>query len=94
MKLYTEEQLRKTWNEGFRQGMSIDDENYEPVFFEHYLKFLIPIELPSDEEIEEIAFRRVNGLTDYLTPKELNCLREGYMNGMKLLINVIQGGNK
>lgn len=53
MKLYTEEQLRKTWNEGFRQGMSIDDENYEPVFFEHYLKFLIPIELPSDEEIWE-----------------------------------------
>lgn len=57
-------------------------------------EYVTPIELPTDEEIEEIAFRRVNGLTDYLTPKELNCLREGYMNGMKLLINIIQGGNK
>jgi hypothetical protein len=82
MKLYTEEQLRKTWNEGFRQGMSIDDENYEPVFFEHYLKFLIPIELPSDEEIE-------NGYE----PKTMYDL--GYLDGAKWMRDkILQGSNK
>ena len=82
MKLYTEEQLRKTWNEGFRQGMSIDDENYEPVFFEHYLKFLIPIELPSDEEIEREA--RDENIYNNLQ----------FRKGAKYVINKIQGGNK
>lgn len=81
MKLYTEEQVNKI-------ALQVKDWGYW-----NHLEFT-PIELPSDEEIEEIAFRRVNGLTDYLTPKELNCLKEGYVNGMKLLINVIQGGNK
>jgi len=80
MKLYTEEQVDKI-------ALQVKDLGYW-----NHLE-ITPIELPSDEEIEEIAFRRVNGLMDYLTPKELNCLREGYMNGMKLLINVIQGGN-
>lgn len=83
MKLYTEEQIKRTFGFGMNE-----------IMFDGFLRAMTPIELPSDEEIEEIAFRRVNGLTDYLTPKELNCLREGYMNGMKLLINVIQGGNK
>lgn len=81
MKLYTEEQLRKTWNEGFRQGMSIDDENYEPVFFEHYLKFLIPIELPSDEEIDTASLMISND-------------RKEFLMGAKYVINKIQGGNK
>lgn len=81
MKLYTEEQLIKTWNEGFRQGMSIDDENYEPVFFEHYLKFLIPIELPSDEEIDTASL---------MISKD----RKEFLMGAKYIIDKIQGGNK
>ena len=88
MKLYTEEQLRKTWNEGFRQGMSIDDENYEPVFFEHYLKFLIPIELPSDEEIDEYV--KSTGYYGHCTHE----YHEGIQEGAKYVINKIQGGNK
>ena len=86
MKLYTEEQMRKALRTYFDLSKFLTESDV--------IKEFTPIELPSDEEIEEIAFRSVNGLTDYLTPKELNCLREGYMNGMKLLINVIQGGNK
>lgn len=84
MKLYTEEQVRDI--------LKLARLNSQVYTDDYLIKSLTPVELPSDEEIEEIAFRRVNGLTDYLTPKELNCLREGYMNGMKLLINIIQGG--
>ena len=48
MKLYTEEQVMATWNAAFMEGMSIDSEIYEPVFFEDHLNTLTPIQLPSD----------------------------------------------
>lgn len=83
MKLYTEEQLRKTWNEGFRQGMSIDDETYEPVFFEHYLKFLIPIEVPTIKEIQKEA--------DMFYHLESN--NRTFVQGARLVLDKIQGCN-
>ena len=54
MRLYTEEQVRATWNTAFMEGMSIDSEIYEPVFFEDHLNALTPIEIPSDEEIDRM----------------------------------------
>lgn len=82
MKLYTEEQVRATWNAAFMEGMSIDSEIYEPIFFEDYLNSLPPIELPSDEEIKK-QFD-----VDEFDPYDL-----AYLGGAIRMRNLIQGGN-
>jgi hypothetical protein len=50
MKLYTEEQVRKAYNEGCWNGFNevSDKEDFT-------INSLKPIELPSDEEIEEMG---------------------------------------
>jgi len=83
MKLYTQEQVRATWNTAFMEGMSIDSEIYEPIFFEDYLNSLPPIELPSDEEIWNEADK-----------EESNSKHYAFMRGAKWMRNKIQGGNK
>lgn len=81
IKLYTEEQVREAWNTAFMQGMSIDSEIYEPVFFEDFLKELTPIELPTDEEIDTASL---------MISKD----RKEFLMGAKYIIDKIQGGNK
>lgn len=70
MKLYTEEQVRDFID---RNGCIVESDLDE--------KQLTPIELPSDEEIEEEALKR-----EYF---ELS-----FFNGAKMVISKIQGGNK
>jgi hypothetical protein len=53
MKLYTEEQLMKTWNTAFSEALKLDEEDYMPTFYGEFINGLTPIELPSDEEIWE-----------------------------------------
>ena len=53
MKLYTEEQVRKAWNTAYADALSLDDENYKPKFYSDFIASLTPIQLPSDEEIDE-----------------------------------------
>lgn len=84
MKLYTEEQVRKaielsrdTHQEG-RAYMERDEYDYS---MDEVVDLLTPIELPSDEEIEEEALKR-----EYF---ELS-----FFNGAKMVISKIQGGNK
>lgn len=59
-KLYTEEQIRKTWNAAYIDALGIDEEDYKPKFFEDFIESLTPIELPSDDEIEEALFHQSN----------------------------------
>lgn len=54
-KLYTEEQMRKTWNAAYTDALEMDEEDYKPKFFEDFIVSLTPIELPSDEEIKKEA---------------------------------------
>ena len=64
MKLYTEEQVRRIYDLAFinldQDGCHIIDEDK---YFEQKIEELIPIELPSDEEIKEAA-------NEYLTMHE------------------------
>ena len=72
MKLYTEEEIRKRLNSPMDEEVTIDE----------FIESLTPIELPSDEEIDEKFEPRS-------TMYEL-----GYRDGAKWLKNKIQGGNK
>ena len=55
MKLYTEEQIKDAFIKGVKKGMAGSTlSTYE--LFEMYISELIPIELPSDEEIENNAY--------------------------------------
>lgn len=55
MKLYTEEQLRKAWNTAYTDALALDNEDYKPKFYEDFIASLTPIQLPTDEEIENNA---------------------------------------
>ena len=83
MKLYTEEQLRKTWNTAFTEALKLDEEDYMPTFYGEFINGLTPIELPSDEEIEEEIL-----LNEYV---DNDC---DFRQGAEFVINKIQGGNK
>ena len=48
MKLYTEEQVRQAYNLGFVDGYDVEEKCENSA-----MSLLTPIELPSDEEIEE-----------------------------------------
>jgi len=77
MKLYTEEQLKEAFNCGSLYLGREGDTN-----FYHLIDKLTPIELPSDEEIE-------NGYE----PKTMYDL--GYLDGAKWMRDkILQGGNK
>ena len=79
MKLYTEEQLKKAIAIGFdwchQKHIPSDD------MIDTFIENLIPIELPSDEEIEEALSYRII---------EQNSFRRG----AKWMRDKIQGGNK
>ena len=55
MKLYTEEQVREAFDNGYKYASTLRptalEEHYK--YVENSIKSLTPIELPSDEEIEE-----------------------------------------
>ena len=53
MKLYTEEQVKSAFRIGLRENY-IDEQDAEN-FANKGIKYLTPIELPSDEEIEQYA---------------------------------------
>jgi hypothetical protein len=75
MKLYTTEEIRKFFTEKYDEGLSIDE----------LIEILTPIELPSDEEIEDASLEENN---DDLSPAE------EFQSGAKWMRDKIQGGNK
>ena len=54
MKLYTEEQMLKVW----RAGQKYWETSGASITFEELLEHEKPIELPSDEEIDELLERK------------------------------------
>ena len=87
MKLYTEEQLKKA----IELAQECEHE-CGGVYFDYTEKEIIdeltPIELPSDEEIDEYV--KSTGYYGHCTPE----YHEGIQEGAKYVINKIQGGNK
>lgn len=79
MKLYTEEQLLNTIK-SIRHYDDVYDEKVANERIEKHLKALAPIELPSDDEIEERAERNIN--------------KYSFIDGVEWLKDKIQGGNK
>ena len=80
MKLYTEEQVRKMLE------VCIDSDLYEHILtFEDILKTETPIELPSDEEINEMGI-------DVIIYNDTK--RGWFVEGLKFMRDKIQGGNK
>lgn len=77
MKLYTEEQVRKLLKKAFWQDF------YEGDTEENLISELTPIELPTDEEIENLVG---DGMHDYY--------KGGFSEGAKYVIDKIRGGNK
>jgi hypothetical protein len=75
MKLYTEEEIRKFFTEKYDEGLSIDE----------LIEILTPIELPSDEEIEDASLEENN---DDLSPAE------EFQSGAKWMRDKIQGGKR
>ena len=78
MKLYTEEQVIELTKASFTAGR-----NHNSFIFWEELKNITPIELPSDEYIEQEA----NLITDL-------SMRSVYILGSKSMRDKIQGGNK
>ena len=75
MKLYTTEEIRKFFTEKYDEGLSIDE----------LIEILTPIELPSDEEIEDASLEENN---DDLSPAE------EFQSGAKWMCDKIQGGKR
>jgi uncharacterized membrane protein len=76
MKLYTEEQMHSVILLALgRHGIYIPNKHYQDL-----IDLLTPIELPSDEEVDDMS---------YSDEQE-----KGFRNGAKWMRNKIQGGNK
>jgi hypothetical protein len=75
MKLYTEEEIRKFFTEKYDEGLSIDE----------LIEILTPIQIPSDEEIEDASLEENN---DDLSPAE------EFQSGAKWMRDKIQGGKR
>ena len=73
MKLYTEEVIRKRLNNPYNVEVTIDE----------FIESLTPIELPSDEEINEEINSDIHIESD-----------ADFFNGAKYVINKIQGGKQ
>ena len=83
MKLYTEEQVKESFKSGFRLAMETDGglkEGQEEIF-----NSLTPIELPSDEYIDEV-FQPMTELHQYY--------KDGFINGAKWMKEQILNQNK
>ena len=79
MKLYTEEQVRKLLKKAFWQDFNDGDTE------DNLIKSLTPIELPTDEEIDN-EFAPANEIIDEVTYM--------FIEGAKWMRDKIQGGNK
>jgi hypothetical protein len=83
MKLYTEEQVRTLLNEILVLSSSVEDA----------MDSLTPIELPSDEDKELFYQKQV--MNPYPTEGyAYTAFNKGFVEGARLVINKIQGGNK
>jgi hypothetical protein len=81
MKLYTEEQVKEIYFKGVHNGrLHIEGKCSDEV------ESLTPIELPSNEEIDEKAFQ-----VPYDNTKDFYNLQ--FIKGAKFVIDKIQGGN-
>ena len=87
MKLYTEEQLLNTVK-SIRHYDEVYDEKVANERVEKHLKALQPIELPSDEEIENMAIEYFNYAEGIEYEKGF------YKIGAKMAINKIQENNQ
>ena len=79
MKLYTEEQVREAlWKteHPFSDGKNVDE----------IMNSLIPIQLPSDEDIETEIWKNIEG--------QWICFPDIFRSGAIWMRNKIQGGNK
>jgi hypothetical protein len=86
MKLYTEEQVRKMLE------VCIDSDLYEHILtFEDILKTEIPIELPSDEEIEKESFDLYANHSRYLLHVHQY---KAFKRGAKWMRDKITGGEQ
>ena len=95
MKLYTEEQLIQAFKSGMNACMKHKDWalaiNYpNKIELLEYMQSLTPIELPSDEEIEEIAMA-VYGFKATSVKEVLEY--KAFKRGARLIMNKIKGGN-
>jgi hypothetical protein len=82
MKLYTEEQVKEIYFKGVHNGrLHIEGKCSDEV------ESLTPIELPSNEEIDEKAFQ-----VPYDNTKDFYNLQ--FIKGAKFVIDKIQGGDK
>jgi putative methionine-R-sulfoxide reductase with GAF domain len=81
MKLYTEEQVKEIYFKGVHNGrLHIEGKCSDEV------ELLIPIELPSDEEIKKMM--EVDGMEfDEFDPYDVS-----YLGGATWMRNLIQGG--
>ena len=81
MKLYTEEQVKKMLNK---------TDQFTPLHIDHLMNEIIPIEIPSDEEIDKEA-------SDYRSNSKF-CDIETFEDGAKFAIKWMRdktkGGNK
>jgi uncharacterized membrane-anchored protein YjiN (DUF445 family) len=88
VKLYTEEQVLNT-AEAIRDYLKNYPEKFHESMIEKHLKNLTPIELPSDEEIEEESPYVPNDASvDFWSHKE------GFVDGAIWMRNKIQGGEQ
>ena len=76
MKLYTEEQVKR--------AIDIADDSADLLEYDEILSKLTPIELPSDEEIENACNEELNGLLSTF----------GFRNGAKYIIEKIKQQEK
>jgi hypothetical protein len=89
MKLYTEEQVIALTQAAYTAG-----QNHNAFIFGKKCEDITPIELPSDEEIDEAAKNKINisadcfGQYDFTSGKQ-----DGFMDGAIWMRDKITGGN-
>jgi hypothetical protein len=82
VKLYTEEQVRQAFRNGFIYA------NLNEINENQFINSLVPIELPTDEEIKKMM--ELDGMEfDEFDPYDVS-----YLGGATWMRNKIQGGNK
>ena len=80
MKLYTEEQVRQAFRNGFIYA------NLNEINENQFINSLVPIELPTDEEIKKMM--ELDGMEfDEFDPYDVS-----YLGGATWMRNKIQGG--
>jgi hypothetical protein len=83
MNLFTEEKLRNSMN-SVRYYVEHYDESVIDKIIDNHVKALSPIELPTDEEIAEIALLRTGNINEQIS----------FINGAMCILQLIEGGSK